>query len=220
MSLEQTTAARDTALAGRDAARARLAEAERQLKEASLIAPFDGTVLDVRLEAKEMARPGQPVVILSAEDSLEVEVRVPESIRAHLASDTPVEVTWPLADLPAVEGRIERFGRAASGPAGLFAVVVAIDDTEGVSPGFTAEVALPVRMPQALVVPVAAVADPGGDRPFVYRVLKDTAERVPVRVQALIDGGAVVQADLQSGDQVIVRGHASLLPGERIEVAP
>ncbi|MCA9550162.1 MAG: efflux RND transporter periplasmic adaptor subunit [Myxococcales bacterium] len=217
--LEKTSAARDATAAALEAGQAQLREAERRLTEARLVAPFAGTVLEVSLEPGEMADPGTPVVVLSAEQALEVEVEVPEAVRMGLEADAPVQVSLPMAGGAALTGRIRSVGDAAAGPSELFPVVVALPDSAPAIPGYTAEVSLPVRRAPALQVPVAAVADPGGQAPFVFKVADGVAERVPVHVQGLAGADVVVQGDLRADDLVVVRGHASLLPGEAVEVA-
>lgn len=217
--LEKTSAARDATAAALEAGQAQLREAERRLTEARLVAPFAGTVLEVSLEPGEMAGPGTPVVVLSAEQALEVEVEVPEAVRMGLEAEAPVQVSLPIAGGAALTGRIRSVGDAAAGPSELFPVVVTLPDDGPAIPGYTAEVALPVRRAPALQVPVAAVADPGGQAPFVFKVADGVAERVPVVVQGLAGSDVVVQGDLRADDLVVVRGHASLLPGEAVEVA-
>lgn len=217
--VEKTRAARDATRARREALVAQLAESDRQLREARLTAPFDGTVLDVLTEPGETTRPGAPVVILSAEDQLEVEVHVPERVRAGLELGAEAQVELPLAGQEELRGRVAQLGRAAAGAGSLFPVVVALDGAPNmVVPGFTADVRLPVKRAAGLLVPVPAVSDPGGRAPFVYRVEDSIARRVPVKVLELTERGVVVQSKLQIGDPVVVRGHASLLPGEPVEV--
>ncbi len=218
-SLEKLRSGFEAATASKAALAARLAEADRQLAEARLVAPFSGTVLSVFAQPGETARPGQPILVLSAEDQLEVEVRVPERVHAGLQADAEAQIKWPLAGLAPITGRIRQLGRAAAGPGELFSVIVALpEDVEKVVPGFTAEVSLPVRQSRRLLVPVPAVSDPGGHAPFVYRVKDGVAERVSVQVQSLFEAGVTVQGDLHIGDQLIIRGHASLLPGEAVQV--
>ncbi|MEM7674846.1 MAG: efflux RND transporter periplasmic adaptor subunit [Myxococcota bacterium] len=206
------------AQAGRAQAKAGLDEAQRKLDEARLRAPFAGTVIQVMLEPGEFARPGVPIVVLSAEDRLEVEVQVPEAVRAALKRDAPVEVRLPLAGAHTLKGRVTQLGRGASGPGQLFPVVVSIPGSDKVAPGYTAELVFEVKTADAAMVPVAAVADPGGGSPFVFKVNKTTAEKVAVQVLSLVGDKVTVRSPLAVGDEVIVKGHLSLLPGEKIEV--
>ena len=218
--LEQLTSGMAATEAARAQAQAGLAEAQRQLNEARLRAPFAGTVIEVMLEPGEFARPGVAVVVLSAEDRLEVEVQVPEAIRTSLAKNAPVQVRLPLAGGYALKGRVTQLGRGASGPGQLFPVVVSIPGSDRVAPGYTAEVVFAVQTPDAVMVPVAAVADPGGHSPFVFKVANGRAEKVPVEVVRLVGDRVAVRSALGVGDPVIIKGHISLLPGEHVETNP
>jgi len=62
-----------------------LAQAQAQLKDAVLVAPFDGTVLSVQIQAGEWATPGAPAILLAATESLVLAVNVDEVDVAQLA---------------------------------------------------------------------------------------------------------------------------------------
>ena len=218
--LEKLTSAVAATQAARARAEAGFSEAQRQLSEARLRAPFAGTIIQVMLEPGEFARPGVPVVVLSAEDRLEVEVQVPEAVRAALKQDTPVKVRLPLAGGHVLKGRVSQLGRGAFGPGQLFPVVVRIPGSDKVAPGYTAELIFEVSTKDAVMLPVAAVADPGGQAPFVFRVRDGRAEKVSVDVLRLVGHQVTVRSTLAVGDQVIIKGHISLLAGESVEIIP
>ncbi len=216
--VERARAATEAGRANRSAARAALDEAERRLREASLRAPFDGVVRQVRLEVGETAAPGAPVLALEAEGGLEIEIGVPESIRRDLVTEAPVEVRWPLApETPPIVGRLSAVGHAA-GPSGLFPVIVALPDGARARPGFTAELGLVVATPDSLLAPVGAVASPSGAEAFVHVVDAGRVRRVPVQVLGLHGDRARLRAPLEVGAPLVVRGPASLLPGDAVEV--
>ncbi len=211
-------------LAAAEAARAQavadLTEAERLMAETVLRAPFDGTIVETRLSAGELVRPGQTVMAMSAEDQLEVEVQVPESIRSRIVPDAAVSVHFPFDGSLRLTGRIQRLARAAAGRGDLFSVVVALPPSPHVSPGYTAEVAFEIEFETAVVVPVAAVADPGGEDPYVFRARDGTAERVPVQVVRLVGEHIAVRSSLEPGDEVVIGGHLKLVHGDTVEVVP
>ena len=77
-------------------------------------------------------------------------------------------------------------------------------------------------------MPLAAVVDPAGGRPRVFRVTDGVAHRVPVVVGELADGGRVVltasggeaQPPLQAADAVVIGGHFALLDGDAVVEVP
>ena len=240
--LERTAAAVEALAAAEQAAAARLAEAQRRLDETSLEAPFDGVVTDVYFEPGEYARAGTPVVALSGDGAVEVEVEVPESVVAHVSVDDEVDLVLPVLGRDpfgtstsgdTVSGRVKSVGRTAAGPGRLFPVVVTVASVPatasggGVPAGATVELVLRLTSDQALALPLEAVVNPGGRRPAVFRVSNHAGERrvekVPVEVGSLLSepGGAVrviVRGDLAAGDLVVIGGQRGLLGGEAVEV--
>lgn len=215
--LERARSASDALVARRRAGESRLEDARRRLGEAELRAPFAGTVTEVLLEPGEMAAPGQTVVVLSGDGALEVEIGVPEGVVARIEAGRPAMVHLPLAGR-VIAGTIRRVGGAASGA--LFPVLVTIDDATGLAAGMSAEVAVELVEEEALTVPLAAILDPGGGAPAVFRVTGERVERVLVEVRSLVGERVSVAGDLQPGDRVVVAGHPSLVDGDRVEVRP
>ena len=69
-----------------------------------------------------------------------------------------------------------------------------------------------------LALPLAAVLNPGGRQPSVFRLDGDRVTRVEVEVETLLGERVAVRADLVPGAEVVVTGHTSLLEGDRVEV--
>ncbi len=222
--LEKTRAGLDAVQAAEDAARARLRETERLLGETGLEAPYSGTVTEVFFEPGEYASPGRPVVTLSGDGDLELEVEVPESVVPRIEKGDEVVVAVPLLGRT-VAGRIDSVGRAAAGPGRLFPVVAKIPEASGMVVGATAELVLALESDDALAVPVEAVVNPGGRRPAIFRVVASSGsarvDKVLVEVGTLLGARVTVSADGQSlgvGDLVVVGGQRGLLDGEAVEV--
>lgn len=232
--LERTAAAASALKAAEEAAGARLAEAQRRLDETSLTAPFAGTVTDVHFEPGEYARAGTPVVTLSGDGEVEVEVEVPEAVIPRIEVGDEVDLELPVMSRQAsggvIAGRVKSVGRTAAGPGRLFPVVATFPADAGVPAGATAELVLRLTSDQALALPIEAVVNPGGRRPSVFRVSRDRvagsgarAEKIPVEVGTLLSEGdgpvrVIVRGDLAAGDLVVIGGQRGLLDGESVEV--
>ena len=215
--LEQTRAAAAAHEAGHAAATVRLEESRRLLREGVLTAPFDATVTAVHLEPGEWAGPGAPVVELSGSGAVEVEVEAPETVRARIATGSPVTVELPFLGA-ATTGRVTAVAGAASGPGGLFPVVVALDPAPGVIAGLAADVVLTLEAQPELTVPLGAVIDPGSARPSVFRIADGVARRVPVQPGRVVGDRLAVRAELFADDLVAVSGHTSLADHDSVEV--
>jgi len=213
--LQRVTSESEAVDAALQAARAQAVEADRRGADAVLRAPYAGVVVAVGAEPGELVAAGQPVVELAGDAQLEVEVQVPEAAWAALAPGQAADVSLPALGVQA-RGRIAQVASAAR-PEGLFPVVVAIDGDELVA-GLTAEVRLQLPLSADAAVPVAAVVDPVGEQPVVYRVRDGVAEQVAIDATELLPGGVAVKGPVQPGDEVVVAGHGRLLSGDAVEV--
>lgn len=198
------------------AAETQLEEAQRLLKETVLSAPYSGTVSMVAMEPGEFAAPGRTVVSLAGSGSVELEVEVPETVAVHLTTGSDVRVRFPLMGKE-VGGRLRSVGNAARGR-GLFPVLVDLSGDTTLRAGMTAELLLEVHEDQSLSVPIAAVLNPGGAEPLVYKIADNSAQRVIVKVGRLQGERVTVDADLEEGDLVVIGGHAGLIDGDQVEV--
>lgn len=236
--LEQVRAGLDALSAVQDSARVRLKEARRQLGETTLTAPYAGSVMAVHAQPGEFVQPGRTVLTLSGQDSVELEVEVPESVVPQLTVGATVSVRLPALGTTRA-ARITSLGRAAAGPGQLFPVLVQFDPAPldstarpstvapaavkepTLRPGMTAELVLELASPFGLTLPVEAVINPGGRQPAVFQVRSDgTVRRVEVQVGRLLGERVTVQGDLTVGDEVVVGGQRGLLDGEKVLTAP
>jgi multidrug efflux system membrane fusion protein len=215
--LEHVVAGSDAVRAGLDAARAQLADAQRLLDEATLEAPFAGTITAVMLEPGEMAQPGAPVVEISGDGAIELRVEVPESVAPGLREGQPASVELPFARRNA-SGRIRSVARAAVGPGRLFPVIVTLDPAPALVAGMAAELVLETAAAQALAVPLRAVVNPGSSQPAVFVIRDGRARRVPIELGDLSGDRVTVNGELSLGEQVVVAGNTQIADGDPVEV--
>lgn len=216
--LEVAQAIEQEAWASVMAAKASLSEAERQLDEATLVAPFDGTVTKLELDPGEYAAAGAPVLVISSAEALEIEIRVPESVVRGIRLGSVARVGFPLARIPAMDAPIRSITHGASGPGALFPVVVRLPSRSDLAPGLAAEVCVPIDRGDALLVPVEALVHSSPGRSSVFRLRDGRIDRVPVRVLDLEGGRVRVEGALADGDEIVVAGHAGLLEGDVVRV--
>ncbi len=205
-------------VASKEAAEARLQEAKRMLKESVLSAPFSATVTEVLIQPGEFATPGGPVVVLSGDGDVEIEVEVPESSILRLSVGKPVTIDLPLAGKKGLKGKIEYLGKTALGPGRLFPVLVSLDNDSEAAPGMTAEVVFRTEEISSLCVPLAAVINPGGQSPELFTVRDGKVRKIVVEVGEIVGERVTVKGDLKSDQLVVSGGHLSLLDGDSVEV--
>lgn len=219
---EQSSSGLERLEALQKAAKAQVRENQRRRSETVLHAPFAGVVTQVFAEPGEMLAPGQPVLMLAGHGGHEVTVEVPAAVARAVTSAMPVDVVVsgarsddPLARAP-LRGRVRAIAESAARERGLHPVVI---DVEGgdVRAGAGVEVTWRETLSNGLSVPLSAIMNPSGRKPFVFRLEDGKAQRVWLRLGPL-DGDRVrVLEGLQPGDRVIVSGSVHLLPGDRVE---
>jgi len=223
--LEQTRSGVERLEASQRAAEAQLRESRRRRGETVLHAPCDGVVTAVLAEPGAVVGPGTPVLLLSCASEVEVHASLPATMLA-VSSGDPVRVELPARG--EVRDATVSVRSVAAGPDGLFPIRVALPG-EVAAPGEGAILRLRIEGAPALRVPIGAVVDPAGARPFVWRVQRGAAERVPVEVHGLHEGEVtlaplspedrddeVALAGLAAGDEVVVRGQRPLLEGDAV----
>ncbi|MBD3895799.1 efflux RND transporter periplasmic adaptor subunit [Halomonas sp. ML-15] len=206
-----TAEAREQALAQRD-------EAQAQLDELTLRAPFDAEVSDLLVEPGEFVTAGQPVLTLVGIAEREVEIHMPAGLAARLEEGRAASLTMMLGGRH-TEGRIAAIGRAAEGMA---PVIIAVDSALQAAPGEPVRVGLAFDAQPVLQVPLAAVVDPGGDSPHVLLVTADdTIRRIAVTPGRLTGNWVTLPASsLAAGDRVVTAGQGRLEEGDRVRVLP
>lgn len=94
--IDQARAARDSAVAARNAAAANLAQANQQSAYTVVRAPYDGVISRRSVEPGETVAPGMPLLSLYAPEALRIEVAVPQTRAEAIRNHPAVEIV--LAD--------------------------------------------------------------------------------------------------------------------------
>ena len=186
-----------------------VADAEAALADAQLVAPFDGTVLDVQAVADTMASTGATLVTLAdtsayvvAASVSELDIaRVQAGMEATLTFDafgTESPVTGYLGDIPA-------YGRYSNGVS-EYPITIALDDVSlPLYDGMSATISIPLSVRQNVLVIPAAAVDYFWDGTYVNVVNGDQVESRRV-VLGVGDGITVEVVDgLEEGEVVRMR---------------
>jgi len=214
--LERIVARRDSAIRVVDQAEAQRRQASEQLTEASLRAPFAGTVIDVFAEPGEFVAAGQPVLALAGNGRLEVildlgaeragrlqpgqtaRVRGSDGSSEHQATVVEIGLGQPGRPAPV------RLRMDASPP--------------DWRPGLGVTVELSFNGAGRMSVPLSAVVDPGSGQPRVFRIRDDQASLVPVALGPVRADRVLIDGPLVAGDEVVIAGHGQLLDQESVRV--
>ncbi|MEO1631349.1 MAG: efflux RND transporter periplasmic adaptor subunit [Bacteroidota bacterium] len=233
----------ETVQAGATAARDQVALAERRLGYARLMAPVNGAIAEVLVEAGELVAPGQPVALVTTQGSpMEVTVSVPENAVTGLRAGDVATVALTAFPDVLFDGRVAEVGVSAGRGATTFPVVVRLNSANAdVRSGMTARVEFAPDADGAaatgpLVLPVAAIdADTEGTYVMVVEVppadttaassdpatgqREAVVRRRAVETGTLRGDGVEVTSGLTEADHVVAAGLGELADGQRVRLA-
>ncbi len=198
-----------------DAARATLADAEASLEAATMVAPFDGTVISVGADVGDLVSSNMIVVSLADLSALQVVAIVDETDISQVQVGQEAEITFDAFAGRRFRGQVLEVPLEGSLVQNVvsYEVPVSLEGADGVAlrSGMTANLSIVVgRRQNVLLVPALAVQQ-GEDGDVV--LVQDTPQGagVATRVEVGLSDGTYVEVlrGLNEGDQVVVEYQAS-----------
>jgi HlyD family secretion protein len=212
-------------------ARAQLAQAEAglavvqvQIHDATIYAPFAGTITQRNVEPGETvssvtASATSPLFVLSQLDNVYVELIVPSQHRSELQMGQ--QAVMAVEGLPGqtFQGRVEEIKPAADAANRTFGVKVLVPNPTGVlRPGMFARGAIIAGARRGvLLIPQQAIVT-GASGSLVFVVREGRAIRQPVTLGATQEGMDEVTSGLTDGDRVVVQGQDALTDNQPVTV--
>jgi RND family efflux transporter MFP subunit len=224
MGREEDIDAKEAAVRGLEG---RVVEANLQLEDTTLRAPYDGVIALRLVEEKQNVTAKQPIVKFQDVDEIEVGVDVPETVMA--ADLRPADVVQMVAEVSGAPGlqfpvRLSEVAQRADPVTQTFHVRVALKSPPDLNllPGMTATVTLTYRragiLGRRILVPVSAVFKDATGEQVAWVVGPDQAvTRRPVKIGAATGGRLEVVDGLQPGDRVAVAGVTFLREGMKVK---
>jgi len=237
--LDSSKARADRAVAGVGSARASLAAAEANARNAAVAvdytmirAPFDGVILSKSANVGDMVTPFSSavdskgaVVTMADMDTLEVEADVSESSLSKVKVGQPAEIVLDALPDARFLGHISRMVPTVDRAKATVMTKVRFDRIDPrVLPEMSAKVSFlsqdvtPDQQKPLTAVSVDAVATREGAS-VVFVVRDGVATAVPVTIGAKLGDLVAVAGDLKSGDKAVLKPAAGLGSGTRVKAA-
>jgi RND family efflux transporter MFP subunit len=196
---------------------ARVARAERDLECTLVTAPYAGSI--VERSAHEGAMAGSaPILVLQETGALEVVLAIPEAWPVPVRSGDTVRLYLESLSEP-LETQIERVNDRVDPETRTYEVRGPVHDpsrTAKAGSYVRADIEIRSRMPSPIVARSALLMRSG--RTFVFRVVNNSVEQVPVRVGVTNSEQAQILSGIASGEEVVVgEAVARIADGARIE---
>lgn len=192
-------------------AQTNLAIAQLRLEQSMIMAPIDGTIANVVINAGEQASPGAPAMTLVNEAAFHINVNVDEIDIDQISVGQDVEVTLDALQDTVLTGTIAEISPTSASAGGVVTYLVTINIVagEGVTlrPGMSANASIVVQeIADVLIVPNWAVRlDRETGNAYVLQKMADgtTAETI-VETGLRNEQFSEVLSGLQAGDVVVV----------------
>jgi len=210
----------DRSLTERTVALNILRQARVEYQRGFVRSPVEGVVNLLHVDVGEYVARGAPVVDLVNVRKIKVTVNVPEMDVRYLLPGDRARITVDAFPDRQFDGLVHFVAYKADSATKTFRVEVAIDNPERrIRPGMIARVTFLRRViPGALVAPLHAIVDKGGER--VVFIAKDgTAYSRTVSI-GVIEGDRVqITSGLSIGDQLIIKGHTRVEDGTPVAIS-
>jgi membrane fusion protein (multidrug efflux system) len=197
----------------------RLRRAKVEYERGFVRSPIDGLVNHLHIDVGEFVDRGDPVADLVNVDKIKINVNVPELDVRYLRVGQKTMVTVDAFPDRQLTGTIDFVAYKADPATKTFHIRVLIDNPgRQIRPGMIARVTFLRRViPDALVVPLFALIDKGGER-IVFVEKDGTAYARTVSI-GIIEGDRIeIREGLEFGDHVIVSGHTEVEEGMKVQV--
>ncbi|MCF6239668.1 MAG: efflux RND transporter periplasmic adaptor subunit [Candidatus Marinimicrobia bacterium] len=207
---------------GLDNARAAYTQAKNAMDNTILTAPFDGWIVIKNLNVGDLVAPGaaqQPPYVLADMDHLKVIIPVPEARIGQIMKGQRTQVKFKTFPDRTFTGAVLRVGMAPKDFSNNYDVEVRLTgDLTGLKLGLVADVRIVLEyFEEALVLPLNLIQDDGVSQ-FIYLAENGRAVRKDVSIRALAGSEVFVQADVQAGDVLIVKGHSDVKDGTLLDI--
>jgi RND family efflux transporter MFP subunit len=209
----------------KDAGEAQLAGLKDQLRNAQVIAPFDGVVDEIFPNLGDMATPMQPVARVVALGKSSIEVDLAEDLLAKVKTGDPVQVVLPETG-ETVEATIDQIGQYINPNNRSFKVSLRMESDSKLRPNQLANVRIrDLDVKDALVVPSRLVMENSAGESYVYVLEQENdimrSRKVMVKVLSTQGGELLLETredGLKSGDTLIDQGSRLVVDKQEVQV--
>lgn len=228
--LSQSTVGREEdieAMEGRvRALEGNLVEAQVQLSDATLLAPYDGAIAQRFVDEQQNIQPNTAVVQFQDAEEIDIAVDVPETVM--VADIQRAEILSMTAELSAAPGvsfpvRLREIAQVADPVAQTFRIRVAMaaPPEMRILPGMSATVTVNYQRASILgnrtLIPIQAVSETSDGKQVAWVMTdEDTVESRPIVVGETLGGQIEVLEGLAPGDRIVIAGVRFLRNGMKV----
>lgn len=198
-----------------DQSNSRLNQYQDQVTKLTILAPFDGYVMQQLAQPGQLVNTGDDVFEFMQAHNLQVVVNVPFQYKSQIIKDS----VWRIqrTDGSVYEAKISKFIPAATGQSHTIEVHLLIENSD-MWPGESVNVEVPLEKARKVIaVPRDALVIRKSGA-YVYTVVEGKSHKVDV-ITGIAQGDMIeAKGLLSAGDVVIVRGNERLRPEQDVKI--
>lgn len=193
----------------------KVAEANRnaviaQLSYTVVKAPFDGVITEKKVEAGELASPGQSLLRMEDPRQLRLEATVAEGDLKSVSRGDAIPVFIDALGMHPLKGTVSQILPAGDPQTHTFTVKVDLPQTPGLKSGMFGRFQLDKGSAQTILVPESAVLQ-RGELTSVFVVGSDRISRLRwVKTGRRLNGHVEVLSGVNVGERVLLEGSAGI----------
>jgi len=198
-------------------ANAAIDEILAQMKQLTVVAPFDGKLGLRKVSVGDYLVPGTPIVSLQQLNPLLVDFSMPEKYLAKIDVGTEVNIRIS-AIKRTYTGKITAVNSLVDAQTRTIDIRAIIqNDDHKLLPGMFAEVYMFVGgVKKEIIIPQTAITY-SADGEYVYTVVDKKAHKVYVKLgEKLTDNRVIVKKGLKAGDVMVIAGQMKLSDGDNV----
>ena len=177
-----------------------------QLSYTVVKAPFDGVITEKKVEAGELASPGQPLLKMEDPLQLRLEATVAEGDLKSISRGDKIPVFIDALAAQTLTGVVSQILPAGDPQTHTFMVKVDLPKTAGLKTGMFGRFQLEKGMAQTMVAPDSSIVE-RGDLTSVYVVGSDQIGRLRwIKVGRRFDKQVEILSGVNAGERVLLEG--------------
>ncbi len=198
-------------------AKARLEDAELNLKRSTIIAPEAGIVFERKAALGALINASEPLYRIAQKGRIEIEASVPEAELRHLKIGQDADILLAGA-VKAIEGKIRLIAPRIDSATRTANIRIHLPKDSAVPVGLFANATIKTSEKKGIILPATAIQQ-DSEGSFVWKLDEaNKAVRLPVTV-TLHDSDSVMVDDMPTDISVIARAGAFIKEGDVVTVA-
>ena len=201
-------------------AQAKLAEVEEEIKEGTIVAPFDGMLGIRKISVGSLLTPGTIITTIDDIKKIKVDFPVPEKYLSLINKDCKITATSIAIPNKKFYGIVQAISPRISPTSRSISVRGIIENEEYLlRPGMMLNVTMQMQDRNVLLIPENSISNVG-EKHFVFLIEDgNRVKQKEVEIGQRLSGFVEIISGLKAGDSVVTDGVVKISDGDIVEIS-